>query len=64
MRYLYQLDLHYGYLASLEHPLSILLLPTLCIVKCLERRKKREEINEFVNNLLNPEEFDKCKAEK
>ena len=35
LRYLYQLDPHYGYLASLEHPFSIILLPTLCIVRCL-----------------------------
>ena len=54
LRYLYQLDPHYGYLASLEHPFSIILLPTLCIVKCLERRKRREDLREFAHRLLNP----------
>ena len=40
-RYLFSLDSQYGYLVALEHPLSVVLFPTLCIVKCLERRKKR-----------------------
>ena len=41
LRYLYKLDNRYGYLVALEHPFSLLLLPTLCILKCLERRRKK-----------------------
>ena len=37
-RPLYSLDSKYGFLVALEHPLSALLSPTLCIVKYLERR--------------------------
>ena len=44
-RYLFSLDSQYGYLVALEHPLSAFLVPTLCYVKCLERRRKRRELN-------------------
>ena len=43
--YLYSLDPKYGFLVALEHPLSAFLAPTLCIVKCLERRRKRAQLN-------------------
>ena len=42
-RYLFTFDSKYGYLVALEHPLSAYLLPTLCYLKCLERRKKRRK---------------------
>ena len=51
LRYLYKLDPEYGYLVALEHPFSLFILPTLCIVKCLERRRKRvqkREADEFL----------------
>ena len=35
LRHLYKLDPEYGYLVALEHPFSVFLLPTLCIVRCL-----------------------------
>ena len=41
LRYLYKLDNRYGYLVALEHPFSLFLLPTLCILKCLERRRNK-----------------------
>ena len=52
LRYLYRLDSQYGFLASVEHPFSIFLLPTLCIVKCLERRRKQEEAREMLQDLM------------
>ena len=55
LRYLYKRDPRYGYLASLEHPLSIVLLPTLCVVKCLERRKKKRLQLERSQFLSDPE---------
>ena len=51
LRYTYKLDLHYGYLVALEHPFSLVLLPSLCIVKCLESRRRKhlgEERNQFI----------------
>ena len=51
LRYTYKLDPRYGYLVALEHPFSVMLLPTLCVVKCLERRRSRhleEERNQFI----------------
>lgn len=42
LRYLFKLDPKYGFLMALEHPFSTFLLPSLCYVKCLERRKKRQ----------------------
>lgn len=53
LRYLFKLDPEYGYLVSLEHPFSPILLPTLCIVKCLERRRRkarRREAEQLLNN--------------
>ena len=41
LRYLYKLEKRYGFLVALEHPFSLFLLPTLCVVKCLERRRKK-----------------------
>ena len=35
LRHLYKLDPEYGYIVALEHPFSLFLFPTLCIVKCL-----------------------------
>ena len=43
LRYIYKLDPKYGYLAALEHPFVIFLLPSLCVVKCIERRSRREQ---------------------
>ena len=52
LRYLFRLDPQYGFLASLEHPFSLFLLPALCVLKCLERRKRREELTYQLNILL------------
>lgn len=41
LRYQYKLDSKYGFLSALEHPFSLFLLPSLCVVKCLERRRKK-----------------------
>ena len=41
LRYNYKLDSKYGYLAALEHPFSVLLLPTLCCVRRLENKRRR-----------------------
>ena len=40
LRYQYRLHSRYGFLSALEHPLSVLLLPTLCVLKCLERKRR------------------------
>ena len=55
LRYIYRLDPRYGYLASLEHPFSLLLVPTLCIVKCIERRAKRQRDKELITAMIKPE---------
>ena len=39
LRYVYKLDPKYGYLVALEHPFSIVLIPTLCVLKCIEREE-------------------------
>ena len=41
LRYLYKLDPQYGFLMAMEHPFSLFILPSLCCLKCLERRRRR-----------------------
>ena len=46
LRYLYKLDPEYGFLVAVEHPFSLFLSPSLCILKCLQRRRKTIEKRE------------------
>lgn len=57
LRYLYKIDNEYRYLASLEHPFSVLLLPTLCCVKCLEWRKKKLRRNLAKESIFKSQAF-------
>ena len=53
LRYLYKLDFNYGYLVALEHPFSILLLSSLCFLRSVERRSRRQREEELTQALLN-----------
>ena len=52
LRYSYKLDGKYGFLSSVEFPFSFVLLPTLCLVVCLERRMKRQREQEEKDSSL------------
>lgn len=54
LRYLYKLDPKYGYLVTLEHPFSLAILPTLCILKCFERKRKIEELKTIKAAIFKP----------
>ena len=57
LRYLYKLDPEFGFLMSMEHPFSLSLLPSLCCLKCLQRRTKRERAQRTSEAVFSPAQF-------
>ena len=55
LRYLYKLDSRYEFLMAMEHPCSLYLLPALCCLKCLERKRKKSQ--DLSQSLSNPAQF-------